>query len=86
MVDTNSTNVHEFSLDRRTWEHLISGGAHKHPQCLAATDRGCGGAQPQRIRICVEVRIARPDAIAAIICCGWAPPQPRSVHYEKVLD
>jgi hypothetical protein len=32
------------------------------------------------------VRLARSDAIAAILCCGWAPPQRRSAHYEKVLD
>jgi hypothetical protein len=32
------------------------------------------------------VRLARSDAIAAILCCGWVPPQPRSVYYEKVLD
>jgi hypothetical protein len=35
-------------------------------QAGTTTDRGCGGAQPQRVRICVEVRLARSDAIAAI--------------------
>jgi hypothetical protein len=44
------------------------------------TDRVCGGAQPQRLRVCVDVRLPRWDATVTITRCGWAPPQTRSVQ------
>src|SRR5262245_41318566 len=47
------------------------------------TDRGGGGAQPQRIRFWLNYRLTRSPASDVRTSCGWAPPPPRSVPDEQ---
>jgi hypothetical protein len=75
---------------QKTWpvtfnQAAASAGSTQHRKPLSqagtATDRGCGGAQPQRVRICVEVRLARSDAIAnRTLRLGSATAAVRSLH------